>query len=65
MVMSSKNLCKHIVQDKITMTTEELIKVLQKYPKDTQISIWQDEYDERNNQLTVTYCSNTKEIILY
>ena len=63
--MSSKNLCKHIVQDKITMTTEELIKVLQKYPKDTQISIWQDEYDERNNQLTVTYCSNTKEIILY
>lgn len=63
--MSSKNLCKHIVQDKITMTTEELIKVLQKYPKDTQISIWQDEYDEKNNQLTVTYCSNTKEIILY
>lgn len=63
--MSSKNLCKHIVQDKITMTTGELIKALQKYPKDTQISIWQDEYDEKNNQLTVTYCSNTKEIILY
>lgn len=47
------------------MTTGELIKALQKYPKDTQISIWQDEYDEKNNQLTVTYCSNTKEIILY
>ena len=63
--MSSKNLCKHIVQDKITMTTEDLIKFLQKYPKCTKISVWQDDYEKSNDNISVTYCPETNEIILY
>lgn len=47
------------------VTTEDLIKFLQKYPKCTKISVWQDDYEKSNDNISVTYCPETNEIILY
>lgn len=49
----------------MSTTTEDLIKMLQKYPKDTKISVWQDEYNETNKYISVTYCPESNEIVLY
>ena len=47
------------------VTTEDLIKILQKYPKCTKISVWQDDYEKSNDNISVTYSPETNEIILY
>ena len=47
------------------ITTEDIIKELQRYPKDTKVSVWQDDLNKTNNNISVTYCPETKEIIFY
>lgn len=47
------------------VTTEDLIKQLKKYPLDTKISIWQDDVNINKEKITLTYCPETKEVILY
>lgn len=48
------------------ITTEDLIKQLKKYPLDTKVSVWQDEVNNVNKEkVTLTYCPETKEVILY
>lgn len=49
----------------MSTTTEYLIKILQKYPKDTKISVWQENNVKTNSCISITYCPETKEIILY
>ena len=47
------------------MTIEELVKTLQKYPINSNVSVWQDDHEKSNDNISVTYCPETNEIILY
>lgn len=47
------------------MTIEELIKALQKYPMDSNISIWQDDIQQITENITITYNLNNNEVILF